>query len=342
MNPSVIYLICFLISLLVVIGIIYVGNNLSASQLLLLTAMVVGNGGYYALAVSKNLEQAVLACKLTYVIGMFVPVLVFFIVTEICAIHLKSWIKALLFYIQVMLYLMACTIGSSTLYYKDVEYHCVNGVAYLTREYGPGHIFYTISMAVYLVAVIVVAAMSMKRKNIVSSKNVDAVIVLEALTIACYALERATNLNVEIVPVADTVTLIFLMWIIMRLHTYSISENHSIINKKLKETGYIVFDKKLKYMGCNDAAAELFPELLEWEVERKIPGSGGGFNTYLRQPLMHHISNEKKNAALDKPFCIKDSYYKCEVSDIIRKKNVVGYYIEINDVTQIWRNNGQN
>ena len=62
---------------------------------------------------------------------------------------------------------------------------------------------------------------------------------------------------------------------------------------KVEKEGYIFIDKKLRFMGCNDRAYEFFPELKEWELEKKLPGKGGRFNTYLRQPLYKYIEQEE-------------------------------------------------
>lgn len=94
---------------------------------------VIGNGGYYALASSTCLETAILANKLTYVIGIFSPMLIFFNICEICKIRIKHLVVAILYTVQMLLYMSVLTIGSSNLFYKTVQFHVGSYGGYLTK-----------------------------------------------------------------------------------------------------------------------------------------------------------------------------------------------------------------
>ena len=72
------YLVCFLVSVLIFLWSVAINENMKINQILLIIITVIGNGGYYTLASSTCLETAILANKLTYLIGIFVPMLIFF------------------------------------------------------------------------------------------------------------------------------------------------------------------------------------------------------------------------------------------------------------------------
>ena len=57
---------------------------------------------------------------------------------------------------------------------------------------------------------------------------------------------------------------------LIRIYIYSVYDNHGIFMEQIKSTGYIIFNRKLKYMGCNEYATTLFPELKEWELEKNF------------------------------------------------------------------------
>ena len=336
MNFGIIYLVCFIAVLILLLIAIEVGGDYSTSQILLMVAMTVGNGGYYALAKASNLEEGILACKLTYLVGIFVPILLFFTICEICAVTLDRRLKTVLMLIQVIIYGSVCTIGTLPIYYKTVEFHQQDGIGYITKTYGPFHTAYIVSMVFYMVAAIVVAVRATQRKSKVSSDNVSTLIILEFVTIVAYFVERMTKTTFEVVPVANTITLFFLFKAVTRIQTYSLIGNTRLIDRKINSSGFIVFDTKLRYMGCNDMAAEIFPELLTWMQDKKIPGSGGRFNTYLRQPMMAYVESGNTEEGKGNPFSIKGQKYISSFDTIRNKSNrVKGYIIEINDVTTI-------
>lgn len=336
MNISIIYFVCFLISIIILIIAFERGENYSPSQVLFMMVMALGNGGYFAMALSKNLEEAILANKLTYVIGIFSPMLLFFVICEICGIEIRRSFRMILLSFQVLLYLSVCSIEMLPIFYKNAAYNTIDGIAYLTKTYGPLHNFYIVSLAAYLVATIVVVASSLRHKNRVSAKDIDTIIILESLTIACYVLERISSLTLELLPIADTITLIFLFITITKLQTYSIMGNRKLISRKISSSGYMVFDNKLRYMGCNEFAARFFPELTDWEREKKIPGSGGRFNTFIRQQFMAYTAGDGSSEEVGKPFEIHGQRFICTYDSIRnrggRKK---GYIIEVSDITTL-------
>ena len=73
-----IYLICFLVVLAMLLYLIGYGRSIGIWTVVLTASIAIGNGGYYALATSSNLQEALLANKIAYVIGVFAPITIFF------------------------------------------------------------------------------------------------------------------------------------------------------------------------------------------------------------------------------------------------------------------------
>lgn len=73
------YLVCFLVSVLIFLWSVAINENMKINQILLIIITVIDNGGYYTLASATCLETAILANKLTYLIGIFAPMLIFLI-----------------------------------------------------------------------------------------------------------------------------------------------------------------------------------------------------------------------------------------------------------------------
>lgn len=328
------YFICFIVSLLILLWAVAINENMRINQILLIVITAIGNGGYYALAVSNGLENAILANKLTYLIGIFSPMLILFNICQVCKIKIRHWLVVALYTVQMLLYLGVCSIGKYDFFYKTVEFHKGSGGAYLTKTYGPLHSIYIVTLVLYLAVSIVVSAYSFQKKNKVSSQDIDILILASILIVGAYMLERVIHLNVELMPFVFTLGLIAILIPITKMAHYSIEENKELIQTKMKGTGYIFFSKNLRYMGCNDYAEMFFPELKEWELEKKIPGSGGRFNTFLRQPFMKYVKADQKEPTEGKPFVIKERCFHFAIRRLYSGKRHLGYIIELIDVTE--------
>ena len=329
-----IYMICFCTALLLLILITAYGRVVERNIMLLIIAVTVGNGGYFALAMSRELNEAVLANKLTYVMGIFAPMIVFLIVCNICRVRLPDHVVACMYGVQSLIYLSVCSIGFSDIFYRSAVFHTDANGAYLTKTYGPMHTVYLIFLLLYTLAGIIVGLLSLNRKNVVSRVNVTILLFVDALVVGVYLVERFTHLNVELMPVVFTLATAIILIPLLKIYRYSVYSNQNILEDRLKKTGYIFFDKKLRYMGCSDYALALFPELSTWELEKKIPGNGGRFNTFLRQPLLAYIKQENPEAVENKAYEYKNEAYRYEISSMLSgKKKLTGYIIQVSNIT---------
>lgn len=328
------YFICFFVALLILLWAVAINENIRLNQILLIAVVVAGDGGYYALVEANSLETAILANKLTYLIGVFAPMLIFFCICEICKIELKRIFVVSMYVVQIVLYLCVCTIGKYDIFYKTAELHKENGRAFLTKTYGPVHGVYVALLVLYLCLWVGAFAFSFnKRKNSVSTKTVDILIFTCILITGAYMIERGIHLKLELMPFAITIGLIAILIAITRVSRYSIEENKKLIEDQLEGTAYIVFSKRLNYMGCNEYAARFFPELAEWELEKRIPGNGGRFNTFLRQTFMKCVKEDQELPVKGNPFTIKDRRFSYVIKHFYNGKKQIGFLIELQDIT---------
>ena len=327
------YLICFIFSLLILLLTIAREENLKTNAIMLMLVTVIGDGGYYALAGSSTIEKALLANTLTYTIGIFAPMLFFFNICDICGIKLYKPFTVLLYTVQIILFLCVCTAGKLDIFYKTVEFKTGPAGSYLLKSYGPAHTVYIITMIAYLTAILIISFHYSRKKNIVSVRNVDMFIVISFFIIGSYIVERLIHLDIELMPFIYTVGILGILFPIIRISKYSIESNSEIIHSNMQGTGYIVFTDKLLYMSSNQYAKELFPELSEWELEKRIPGNGGRFNTFLRPAFMKYVKSGIDGAEKMETFVMKGESYNGEFSRLHDGKRPVGFLIRIVNVT---------
>ncbi|MCR4651998.1 MAG: hypothetical protein K5662_09680 [Lachnospiraceae bacterium] len=331
-----IFLISFILSIAILLWTISNGNKFSINSVLLNLMVAIGNGGHYALYCSTKLEEAVLANKIIYLIGIFVPLLLFLTIGELCKVKIHPLLTTALFTLQLLIYGCVCSTGHNSLFYKTVEIHFVDGHAYLTKTYGPVHTLYLLTLLLYMMAGIIVTFIARSHKNVVSSRIVDSLIFTYLITVVYYLGERLLHIKTDYMSICLTLAVFVAIVAITRFHRYSISENNELLSRRMNSTGYIIFSKKLCYMNSNSFAAELFPELTEWEIDKKIPGNGARFNTYLRQPFMRFVNDPQNESLSKKTFSIKDKHYRL-LFDCMKNHygRVYGYVIGIEDITNI-------
>ena len=172
------YLMCLMVAIGMLFWLkIYDVKN-SVTQYITLLVLVVSNLGFYFISTSTNVEEAIVAQKMTYFAGAFLPVFYFLLVLEICHIEIPRWLDVIMLMIQCVIYGLVCTIGKLGIFYKSVGLVEKNGTGILVREYGPLHIFYPVSLYFYMGAAIVVTIVALVRKRTINRRGVIAMVAL--------------------------------------------------------------------------------------------------------------------------------------------------------------------
>lgn len=325
-----IYLICFLFSIFTLLFLIKNGKGMDINVVITSVICVIGNGGYFALYMSRNLEEAILANKITYSVGCFVPMLMFILICKICRFDINTTVQTVLYIIQFVIFLSVCTSGFYDLFYKTIEYHEGSYGAYLSKTYGPMHDVYIAVFCAYIIGCIIVVGRSIRKRTCsVSTGKAYILLALFLISAILYFAERIAKITIELEPMIFTVTSFLVIVIFINISRYSAYGNLSILESNKKDEAYIVFNKKLNYMSCNDYAKELFPELKEWEIEKMIPGNGGRFNTFLRVPFMRFVNGEFEDEYVS-GFEFIEKYYRVEINRLYNDRlKDIGYVIKV-------------
>ena len=171
---SVAYGIIFVLSLLLPVGYcLFVRNKQSEPWLFILFLSVcVVNLGYLLLSLSKTVEFALTANKITYFGQVLVPFCMFMIISGLCGFSFKKRTKYLLIAAAIVMFSMVLTTGHLDWYYRSVELVEADGAAKLIKEYGFLHPTNLIYVLAYFVAMLVVIGISLKKHKGRSQKLV--------------------------------------------------------------------------------------------------------------------------------------------------------------------------
>lgn len=338
-----IYILCILTVAYMLFAFSNSKENYSLKVYYFLIVILISDFGSLALALSKNIEEAVLANKICYVSGAFAPLLLFLIVCEVCHVKVHRGVVALLSAIQVFLFVMICSIGITDWYYKAAELHINSaGVSFLTKTYGTFHVLYPLTMYGYFLVSIILACLSLFRRNLVSYKNIVYLVTGFLLGVCVYAGERILKFDVELVPIMNTIVLIFIATPVYRINKYFIDDNIQKVSVSTNKNSYISFDKKYNYTGSNEFAQELFPEIKIYKMDSPVPYTENMISRKVI-PMLEEYSRlvtsnateEELREASHKQFEMGYQTYECSINPVHRDQNeLIGYLVEFKDVTE--------
>lgn len=224
---SMIYGIMALLSLLLLIGYCCIGKKRDPWFVLLFSSVLVVNIGYYVLAVSQNLEQALMANRIAYLGSVFLPLSMLMIILNISGMHPPKWLSFTLLGLGAVVFLIAASPGYFDIYYKEVYFQKFNGITILNKVYGPLHGIYLIYLLGYFAAMVGFIVRATLKNKVESIAYAAILAVAVFVNIGVWLIEQLVRIDFEILSVSYIISECFLLG----LHLF-IDENN---RKKLRE-----------------------------------------------------------------------------------------------------------
>ena len=211
MSMSVIYVATTILSLLLFICYACLSNKKNVWFLLLFSSVFVVNAGYLTLSISSDINEALLANRISYLGSVFLPMSMLMLILEACNFKYKKWLPILLMCISIPVFLIAASPGYLDIYYKSVSLVTVNGFTTLDKVYGPWHSIYLYYLIGYFASMITIITYSVLKKKIKSA--LQAVILFTAVftNISIWLLEQLVHIEIEILSVSYIATELFLL-----------------------------------------------------------------------------------------------------------------------------------
>ncbi len=262
------YFVCFVISwLLTAIYFYKWKSTYSVFITLSFIAVDVMNFGAWQLSMSQDIREAIMAQCTMYSAGAFAAMLVMFSIFDICKLQLKKIFRFSIFMFGVLIYASSLTIGHSQIFYKSVSLSKHAGATVMIKEYGPMHTVYYISLGLDFLIAIIGLLYSLKKKKEVSKKNAFLLLFCFFICIVAFAGGRMFG-TVDIICAAYNLVLLTYIFISDRFVLYDVDATAIQTLKKSNYVGIVSFDLHRCFLGCNSAAKEYFPEILQLEVDR--------------------------------------------------------------------------
>ena len=287
------------------------------------------NLGWAMLNRAETLEAALVANRLTYVGGCYLMLNIMFVVFSMCQIHLNRWLRVALMLLTSVVFLAAMSMGKADFYYKSIAFERVDGFAVLTKEYGPVHgVFVAMTFLYFLMSVGAIAYCYVK-KNQVSRKMLALLFFPVVVCMVSFFGARKVFPRVELIPSAFAVAQITYLVIVYRMCLYDITNTAVDSLVQSGETGLISFDFGFHYLGSNETAKAIFPNLNNLTVDRSIRR-----DKQMQDVVRPWLEAFKANEA-DDTFTYEknDHIYEVKVTYLFDDTHKRGYELFINDDT---------
>ena len=278
---------------------------------------------------AETLEAAITANKMTYIGGCFLILFIMQSVFGLCSIKMPRLLKVLFLAISSTL-LGLVAFFDHPLFYKSVTLDRSKGYTRLVKNYAFMHsVFYAV-IVIYFVITIAGLAYSYAKKRSVSRTILKLLILPEIVCVICFFGGRAITTKVELIPLGYVFAQIMYLIIVHRICLYDMDDTvvDSLVMKG--DTGFISFDFKFNYLGSNDTARGVFPELSQLTVDKPASRS-----EVMRETALQWLRAFRNDETADKAYYTKhDRIYLITVRYLYDGKHKRGYQLVITDDTK--------
>ena len=288
--------------------------------------------GYVFIVHSKTLGEALIGNNIVYLGGCFLPLFIMMSVFDLCDVKLPKIVSTLLILTSFIVYLASLNISENPLFfYKDADISTVyGGTMIVDKEYGFMHTVFYIMVILYFLAGITVSVYTYIRKKTVSKRIVQLLMIPVTLSMLSFFFGKMMINGVELLPLTYLIAQIIYLMIVDRMFLYNVSDTVIDSLVQTNETGLVSIDLKRNYLGCNDVALKVFPELSELTVDRSFDRS-----VKLRSTLLAWLDDFLGDESLDKHIYEKDGkIYLIDINYLYQGSRKRGYQFVITDDTK--------
>lgn len=227
MNMTFAYGVITAVSLLLAIGYGALVKKKETWLFLLFISVVVVNFGYLSLSMSKTLEEALLANRISYLGSVFLPLCMLMTIMNVCRVRCRKWFLGILLCFSIAVFVLAASPGYLDVYYKDAALIFVNGMAKLEKEYGPLHFVYLVYLLVYFTLMIGAILFSIHKKRTVSHKHAAILLIIVFLNIVIWFIEQHIYWNFEFLSVSYIISELLMLMLYGMMQDYGILLEHA-------------------------------------------------------------------------------------------------------------------
>lgn len=298
LNASFIYGIDAVLSLLLACGYCTIVRKKEMWLIWLYFSVFVANIGYFALSISKTVEEALLANRLAYLGCVFLPLFMLMTIMKVCKVKCTMVVRFIFITISSLIFLVAASQGYLSLYYKEVSLVFVNGMAKLQKVYGPLHNLYYIYLFAYFLIMLGVIFYAVLKKKVVSYKHAGLLAVVVLFNIAIWLVEQFINWDFEFLSVSYIACELLLLFLYGMIQDY----------EKAMEQSYNQSENSSIKAIDIDTIKKIWPEVNQLSNRE--------------MDVLVQMLEEKKRKEIAEELCITENTVKKHISSIFAKLGI--------------------
>ena len=228
------------------------------------------NLAYLFFSTSTVMEEAVVSNKITYLGGCYLLLIMTLTIFNLCKIELKKWIRLSLLLFSTLVFITAMTSPESKIFNTEVTFEIVDGVVMLHKKLSVMHYVFFVMVGGYILLSLGAIIYSYFKRKQASRKIILLLLILEIFSLICFGATRIFSLNFDLTPLSYDAGLLIFIIVIRKMSLYDITDSaiDTIIEKG--DTGFISFDNKFNYVGSNETAKTIVPEINDLVVDKPI------------------------------------------------------------------------
>ncbi len=297
---------------------------------LIFSFIPISNLGFLIIAVSQNIQEAIVANDMVYLGGCFLNLFIMMCILDRCNMELPRVLRVAFFMITFVIYASVLTSGRLPYYYTSLHLEFKGGITLLVKEYGFLHTVFYFMVAIYFAISIGALIYSFLKKKDVSNKVVLLMAIPQGISVIAYFGSKLFPATLNPLPASFVFAQFFFLLIVRGMCLYDVTETHLDSLNEAGESGFLSFNFKYRYLGCNDAARKFFPELKEFKVD--TPAADYPF---LEEQAMNRIHSFEENPENNTSFYSRDGHtYIFDVDYLYDGTKKRGYRIFVTDDTK--------
>ncbi len=246
--------------------------------------------GHFLYSIAGDMGEAVTAQKLIYLGTSFLQMFILFSILNLCQINIKNWIRTLLYLVCTGIFMGALTIGHADLFYKNVSFMIRDGVVVLQREYGWMHTLYYAIVIVFFAAGFVAICYSWAKKRQVPRTIIVLLVFPYVIVLVSYFVGKELGRGIDFQTLGYLLAQIMYLVIAARMNLYDVADTAIDSMVRERAIGYISFDFRYRYLGSNEIARLLVPELNQLAVDDILGQDGSG------KKIRHFLDGFRRDA----------------------------------------------
>lgn len=289
----------------------------------------IANLGYLIISLSRTIPEAIIGIKISY-LGAFCHIFIMYAIFNLCNLNIKKTLRLVLLAVSTFFFLSCLSIGSFPIFYKDITGVLIGNNLILHKSYGILHTLYYIQIFSYMAITIGATVYAFRKKNDVSRHNLRYMLACEIIPVLTFFTGRLLHLKVDLMPLSYVLSEVVLIIISRRIVLYDVTETVIETIAFNGKTGFISFDDSFHYLGSNQIAKDIFPELSKLHVDDSALK-----NPELKKEIIENIHkfiiNPKQNSFFKN---FGEQIFQVDINKLFDGRVNRGYILYIQDDTK--------